>query len=695
MSEDLIHKIKVLETELKVVKLASMQWEEIQRTYQKSNDRLQQVYNELSLANDRFSLAFDASQMAWWDWDCKTGRIECSSNMASLIGLLPGSVPASISGFMELIHPGDAAEVKDKLEKHLHSQTPYYEAEYRSITEKDGCKWVFDKGKVVETDIVGKPSRMIGVKMDVERKKVHETKLLAEFEKADEANKAKSLFLANMSHEIYTPLSGVVGMAEILRQSELSPEQKEYLGIIEDSATNLLSVFNAIMDFLKIEAGQIELNNTVFSVYDVIEDVISDVLPEAREKELEILSFVDANIPMKLKGDPSRLKQVLRVFADNGIKFTESGEISISAYFLSWDEDTVSLQFKVSDTGIGISEEAQKKIFTSFTRIIPSTGKYGGSGLGLAIARHLISRMKGEINVESLAGKGSTFTFTVQLEKVPGSEAPAVNPGTSQLNVLIIDPYPVRARILIDFMNRFDCESQHLLTLTDGLQEISHRHKIRRPFDFVVVELEAAKLALGAFKPDPAWNELHKLLVAYHGQEIPKNLAGMAFGIVLYRPFLPMELSAAMEKVISKSTPESTVKERSRPQPKPESRNLKILLAEDNLINQKVAVVTLSKLGHQIDVAENGRQAVELFKKNKYDLILMDIFMPEQDGLEATKEIRGLESASHSIPPIHICAITANADKDDKEKCLQSGVDSYITKPFKMEELFEILNSLR
>lgn len=695
MSEDLVQKIKALETELKIVKLASMQWEEIQRTYQKSNDRLQQVYNEMNLANERFSLAFGASQMAWWDWDCKSGKLECSSNMASLLGIPLESLPVSFSQFIELVIPEDSGEVKEKLEKHLQGNTAFFEAEYRINTDKGGCKWVFDKGKVVEKDILGKPLRVIGVKMDVERKKVHETKLLNEFEKADEANKAKSLFLANMSHEIYTPLSGVVGMAEILRQSDLSPEQKEYLGIIEDSATNLLSVFNAIMDFLKIEADQIELSNSVFSVYNVIEDVISAVLPEAREKELEVLSFVDANIPVKVKGDSSRLKQVLRVFADNGVKFTESGEITISASFLSWDEDSVDLQFKVSDTGIGISEEAQKKIFTSFTKIIPSTGKYGGSGLGLAIARHLISKMKGEIHVESHIGKGSTFTFTVQLEKVPGSEAPVVNPKTLGLNVVIIDPSPVRARIIIDFLNRLDCESQHLLTITDGLQEISHRHKIKRPFDLAIVELESAKLAIGSFKPNSAWNEIHKLMLVYHGQEIPKKITEMAFGSILYRPFLPMELSAAIENATLPLTPESVVREKPRPLPVQEARNLKILLAEDNLINQKVAVVTLSKLGHHIDVAENGHQAVDLFKNNKYDLILMDIFMPEQDGLEATKEIRHIEMTSHSMTPIHICAITANADMDDKEKCLQAGVNSYITKPFKMEELLDILNSIR
>ena len=695
MSEDLKKRVQSLESELKVVRLASMQWEEIQRTYQKSNDRLQQVYSELNQLNERLSMAFDASQLVWWDWDCKNGKLECSDNMALLLGLQKDGLPASFSLLMELVHPEDAAEVKDNLEKHMNGHSAFFEMEYRLKTASGEWKWVFDKGKVVEKDILGKPARLLGVIMDVERKKVHEKNLLFEFEKADAANKAKSSFLSTMSHEIYTPLSGVVGMAEILKQSELSPEQKEYLEIIEDSAENLLTVFNTIMDFLKIEADQIELTKSSFSVYELIEDLIGSIIPEASEKELEILSFVDPNIPLLVRGDSERIKQVLRVFADNGVKFTENGEITISAHFMSWDEDTVNLQFKVSDSGIGISEDSLKLIFTSFTKISPSTGKYGGSGLGLAIARHLITKMKGEVQVESSPGKGSTFTFTVPLERVPGSEAPVSDPRTRGLKVLIIDPYPVRARILMDYLGRMDSESEHLLTLTDGLQEISHMHKIKRPFDLVIVELEAAKLALGSFHPNPAWNELHKLMLFYPGTEIPKKISEMAFSIILRRPFLPAELSNAILNTILQNTTEAAAKASGKKIIRQPGRSLKILLAEDNLINQKVAMVTLSKLGHHIDIAENGRIAVELFKKNKYDLILMDIFMPEQDGLEATREIRHFEMASAVHEPVHICAITANADKDDEEKCFEAGVDSYISKPFRLDELMEMLDSIR
>jgi len=426
-----------------------------------------------------------------------------------------------------------------------------------------------------------------------------------------------------------------------------------------------------------------------------MEDLLSTIIPEAGEKDLEVLSFVDPNIPMRVKGDSSRLKQILRVFADNGVKFTENGEITISAYFLSWDEDTVDLQFKVADTGIGISEDALSKIFNSFTRISPTTGKYGGSGLGLAIAKHLISKMKGEVHVESTPGKGSTFTFNVQLEKVPGSEPPLADLRTKGLKVMIIDPSTERAGILIDYLTRMDCETEHFLTLTDGLQELSHRHKIRKPLDFVFVELEAAKLAMGSFKSIIAWNEAHKMLVFYPGNEIVKKIEEMDFNIRLKRPFLPTALATAMLNAITNTTPEPVTKETLQAVPRHEARKLRILLAEDNLINQKVAVVTLTKLGHQIDVAGNGHIAVDLYRKNKYDLILMDIFMPEQDGLEATKEIRMIESNDPQLKPIHICAITANADKEDEEKCFQAGVNSYITKPFKVDELLDILDSIR
>ncbi len=695
MQENLKKRIQALEAELKVVRLASMQWEEIQRIYQKSNDRLQQIYSQLNMVNERLTLAFEASQLSWWDWDFKSGKLECGENMALLLGLDQAALPLSFSAFLEFIHPDDAVDVKENLDKHLNGNTSFFESEYRLKTGLGEWKWVVNKGKIVEKDILGKPTRLIGVIMDVERRKVHETNLLAEFEKADEANKAKSFFLSNMAHEIYTPLSGVIGMAEILKQSELSPEQKEFLEIIVDSSTNLLSVFNTIMDFLKIEADQIDLSNNIFSIFDLMEDLISSIIPEAQAKELEVSSFIDPNIPVQVRGDASRLQQVLRVFADNGIKFTENGGITISAYFLSWDEDTVNLQFKVTDTGIGISDEALKRIFTSFTKITPSTGKYGGSGLGLAIAKHLISKMKGEVHVESTPGKGSSFVFNVLLEKVPGSEPLAIDPKIRGLKAIIIDPSPARVRIMMDYLSRMDCEAEHLATLTEGLQEISHRHTINRPADLVIVEYEAAKLAQGSFSTNAAWKEVPRILMYYHGTDFPDMITGMGFIYLLKRPFLPAELSTAMLNAVTRKVLKP-VTEGAGPVPgKAEGRKLRILLAEDNLISQKVAKVTLSKLGHQTDIAENGQIAVEMFKNNQYDLILMDIFMPEQDGLEATREIRQAEQANPQGKAVHICAITANADEEDEEKCYQAGADSYITKPFKLEELMEVLDGIR
>jgi|APCry1669189101_1035198.scaffolds.fasta_scaffold00025_28 two-component system, sensor histidine kinase and response regulator len=694
MSEDLKQRIQQLESELKVVRLASMQWEEIQRTYQKSNDRLQQIYSDLNLANERLVLAFEASLLAWWDWDYKSGKLECSSNMALLMGLGSDNLPATYSAFIAMIHPDDVHEVKANLDMHLNGSKPFFEMEYRLKTGSGEWKWVFDKGRVVEKDILGKPLRLLGVTMDVERKKVHEKKLLYEFEKADEANKAKSSFLANMAHEIYTPLSGVVGMAEILKQSELTPEQKEYLEIIVDSATNLLTVFNTIMDFLKIEAGQIELSNSVFSIYELIDDLIATLIPEAVEKELEVLSNIDPNIPLLVRGDPARLKQVLRVFADNGVKFTDTGEITITAHFLSWDDETVNLQFKVTDSGIGISEEAIKHIFTSFKKISPSTGKYGGSGLGLAIAQYLIRKMKGDVYVESQPGKGSTFIFNVLLDKVPGSEAPAADPKVKGLKVMVIDPHQSRSGMLLDLLGRLECETEYMPTLTDGLLELSHRNRIKKPIDLVVVDNEAVALSQGAFSPNQAWESVNKILLHYSATSIHHKVEAMGFNALLKRPYLPMELAAAMFNAVTHKNEKILFQAPAPPLARHEARKLRILLAEDNLINQKVAQVTLSKLGHSIDIAGDGRIAVEMFKKNKYDLILMDIFMPEQDGMEATREIRQVEQTRPLEKPIHICAITANADEDDEEKCYQAGFNTYITKPFKLEELMEILDNI-
>lgn len=694
MSEDLKKRITELEAELKTIRLASMQWEEIQRTYQKSNDRLQLVYSELNQINERLTMAFNASHLVWWDWDFRTGKLECSEIIGSLLMISKDKIPGTFPELMKLVHPEDVQEVRENVDLHLGGQAPYIEAEFRIRAGNDGWRWVFNKGKIVEKDIMGKPVRLVGVMMDFETKKIHERHLQNEFEKADCANKAKSNFLANMSHEIYTPLSGVVGMSEILKQSSLTAEQREYIEIIEDSATNLLSVFNTIMDYLKIESGQIELENVTFNPFTLIDELVEVIHPEASEKNLQVNVFTDPNVPLLLRGDPSRLKQVLRVFADNGVKFTEAGEIGISMNFLSWDEDSVDLEFKVSDTGIGISEDALKKLFTSFTRITPTTGKYGGSGLGLAIAKHLINRMKGEVSVESVTGKGSVFTFTVQMERIPGAEHPVADPMLRGIHALIIDQNPSRAEIIRQYFSRLDIDTHHCLTLTEGMQEISHKHKLKKPFGLVMADCDAAIAGLASFRHNPSWNETNRMLICSRSESVPAKVDEMGFTAVLERPFNLEQLLDLTTRCVSRQIPQVKAAEQA-PKPVHSIRRLNILLAEDNLINQKVAKVTLTKLGHDIDVAENGEIAVSMFMQGKYDLILMDIFMPVMDGLKATREIRKIELASSALKPVHICAISANAESQDEEKCFQAGVNSYIAKPFKLEELIEVLENVR
>lgn len=378
-------------------------------------------------------------------------------------------------------------------------------------------------------------------------------------EKAEAATRAKSIFLANMSHEIRTPMNGIIGMADLLAQTPLTEEQKDYLATIIASGRNLLNIINDILDFSKIESNQVELENIAFNLPAAIDEVIKILTIRANENKVALNVILDNNVPRYIKGDPLRLKQIITNLVNNAIKFTYEGRVTVDVGVEKDGDQSVKLLFKVVDTGIGISPEGKDKLFKAFSQADTSTTrKYGGTGLGLAISKSLCEMMDGEIGVESEVGKGSTFWFTVVFEKVPPSEIPEERP---------------------------------------------------------------------------------------------------------------------VEEVIET-------------QMKP----LHILLAEDNLINQKVAVANLKKFGHMVDIAKNGLEAVEMVRKNYYDLILMDIQMPEMDGYEATTIIREEEAEKGTHTPI--IAMTANSFEADRERCLAIGMDDYISKPFRINDLVSILKKI-
>jgi CheY-like chemotaxis protein len=498
-------------------------------------------------------------------------------------------------------------------------------------------------------------------------------------------------------------MAGVIGMAEILKQSKLSQEQEEYLNIIVKSATNLMSILNDIIEISKLESGKLELHEKPFSVHQVIEEVTGSYVEKAHEKGLEIISFQDPNIPVEVVGDPVRLRQIMKIFTDNALKFTEKGEIRIEAQFLAWDEETVKVRFSVCDTGIGISEAGMKRLFTSFSKLdSPESKKYSGGGLGLAIARRLIDRMNGQIAVETNPGGGTTFSFTIVFERYKDAEVPDQMKELLQgVKVLIVDQNQNRRSVLANYFVRWDAEVVESGHPIEALKLIQHRAEINKPFDLIAVEYKMTEmdgLKFAASLKHAAWMKKSKMLLTTSRISPVSSTELLSSGILvsLVHPYTIGRLKNRIKEALSQIRKDYSTEHDDLDIHLMEDQKkvLNILLAEDNLINQKVALVTLEKIGHTTDLAENGKIAVEMFAEKNYDLVLMDMFMPEMDGLEATRQIRRFEAANPGRNAVHICAITANTSMEDEEKCYAAGMNSYISKPFRLDELVKILNHI-
>ena len=705
MSEEIEKKIRLLEKENSILKSAASRWDQIQKLYEEANRQLQDVEAELSRAKERLELSLTAGNMACWDWDYKTGQVRIHENRARLLGEDPEEQIKTFDELMRMIHPDDYSKAMGRLDFHLKGEKPLYEAEFRLQTKDGEWKWFLDRGRIVERDILGNPTRISGVLTEMDDLKKSEKDVMQSMAKAEADSQAKSLFLANMSHEIYTPMAGVIGMAQILKQSKLSQEQTEYLDVITKSATNLMAILNDILEYSKIEAGKVEFHEKPFSIHQLIEEISAGYAERAVEKGMEILSFQDPNIPNEVVGDPVRLRQVLKIFMDNALKFTEKGEVRIASEFMEWDDLSVRVRFIIADTGIGISEEGMKRLFLSFSKLdTPEAKKYSGGGLGLAIAKHLIDRMNGKISVESILGEGTTFSIIIDFERYKDSETKdAMKEAIRGLKVMIIDPVTTHAEILRTYFDRWDCYVETIQDPEEALKQIHHQAQIKKPYHLILVEQQLPGMTGLQFatliKKDNLL--LHSKILITTSRLFPlstSELASAGVLVCLVRPYTLSRLKHRILEAISQTKKGSSRLEEEG-EPDPDSADLRkkllnILLVEDNLINQKVAIVTLEKMGHRIDLAENGKISVEMFSRKHYDLILMDIYMPEMDGLEATMKIREIESSDQTRQPAYICAITANTSREDEEECLRAGMNAYISKPFKLEELTKVINHL-
>ncbi len=522
-------------------------------------------------------------------------------------------------------------------------------------------------------------------------------------DRAEEISRLKSDFLANMSHEIRTPMNGVVGMVEILKNTGINKQQKEYLEIINNSANNLLTVINDILDFSKIESNKITLENIPFSIRKVIDEVGDTVFLKAEKQGINFITYTDPNMPEFVYGDPIRLRQVVLNFVNNAIKFTEKGKVYVGAEIISSTDDEVEVRIKIEDTGLGISEEAQKTLFESFTQADTSiTRKFGGTGLGLTISKKLVGLMQGRVEVESELGKGSVFSCIVKFTKAQGVQANQnINKADlSHLRVLIVDDNKDNRLIFSKYLDIWNIKSSLASDVDEAVEIVRTSVKNGKCFDIALVDFQMPEKTgfdfASILKKQNLINDTKLILLSSISDMFSSTqIKAAGFTTFLYKPIKLSQFQDVIFDVVNHSIG-TKVDEISIDVTDENKGNkkLEILLVEDNLINQKVATIALKQLGYTNDIANNGQEAYEMYLKKKYDLILMDIQMPVLDGVGAAKRIRTHEQENKLDKRVLIVAITANAMKKDVEIYLNSGMDDVILKPFKQDELKKLLGSI-
>jgi PAS domain S-box-containing protein len=546
---------------------------------------------------------------------------------------------------------------------------------------------------------------LVCVSRDITQQREYEEKLRSAIRQANLASQAKSDFLANVSHEIRTPINGIIGMSELCLETQLSPEQQSYLQSVLSCSNTLLSLINDILDFSKIEAGQLQLENISFNLLHCLEETVGQFSFQTMEKGLELAVDFDPSLPHLVRGDPTRFKQILYNLLSNAIKFTDEGEIVVRARPMETKDDTVRVVLAVSDTGIGIPAGRLDVIFQSFTQADASTTrKYGGTGLGLSICKKLCELMGGAIRVESKPRKGSTFEVEIPFglpARQPAS-TPARLAQLKGLRVLIIDDNQTNRTILARLCEQWGFVSTAAAGGLEGLDALESAMRKKQPFQLVMLDqhmpelngLDVAALVLN--RPSLAGV---KIILLSSSLNLAESSRAAALGIsrsltkpVKQKYLLDLildELGTAPPRLVTKVKTEEAEGEPAAPAAYTPRT---ILLVEDNPINQEVCVKRLNKMGHKVTVANNGAEAVEIYRKGEFDLVLMDVQMPVMDGFEATQRIRDIERTRDRYTPI--IAMTARAMKGDEEHCLRVGMDGYMAKPFRAAKLAEILENI-
>ncbi len=669
---------------------------------------------ELQRSREQFELAVDGSNDGIWDWDLRTNTLYLSRKWKEQLGYSDGELENVFSTFENLIHDEDKQRVFDYVEQYLQSCVRRYNIEFRMRHKNGSYRWILARGEAVRDD-AGVPVRMAGSHTDMtDYKKAQER--LEEFARQMEVNnieldqalgqaqaatQAKSEFLANMSHEIRTPMNGVIGMTGLLLGTDLTDEQQHYVEVIRSSGESLLSLINDILDFSKIEAGKLDLEILDFDLLDLVDEFSEAMAVRAQEKRLELFCFVDTDVPISLRGDPGRLRQVLNNLAGNAIKFTDSGEVTVKVTLGEEHNDACLLCFSVRDTGIGIPKEKHAMLFEKFSQADYSTTRnYGGTGLGLSISKQLVEMMGGEIGVNSKEGQGAEFWFTILMGKQRTSSQETVSPAILQgVRALVVDDNMTNCEILTINMANWGMRPFEVQDAPQALGALYRGLDENNPFHLAVIDMQMPGmdgLALGrAIKADPRLAGVAMIMLTSMGARgDAKRFHEAGFRAYALKPIRRRDLLNILQRVLSETAPEDNLqiitRQSARERVLPLPSTGRILIAEDNITNQQVAVGILTKLGMRTDAVANGAEALHALRNIPYDMVLMDVQMPVMDGIEATKQVRSAQSAvlDHTIP---IIAMTAHAMQGYREQCLEIGMNDYVTKPISAKILSEIV----